>query len=245
MYLSTISIILIALFLCSLTLPVLTYYFAIESAGKSAGLNTYKIRKIQILVFGFLVCLWGLTSILSINGYLYGNSLPPRPILFLVLPLSIYLYILSRKSTTYQKLFKAIKIETLINIHIFRLIGSWFLVMSYYNLLPTGFAVRAGLGDIITAILALCVTQFVFKKKILSIRWAYAWNVFGLIDILSVVVSAIVITTTANANPNSSINVLELTKFPFALIPAFAPAIIVFLHIITFQKLNCISKERY
>jgi len=116
--------------------------------------------------------------------------------------------------------------------------------MSYYNLLPTGFAIRAGLGDIITAISAICVTHYVFKKKTLSIRWAYAWNVFGLLDILSVVVSAIFITITANANPNSSINVLELTKFPFALISAFAPAIIVFLHIITFVKLNSISKER-
>ena len=244
MYLSAISIILIALFLSSLALPLLTNYFAIESAGKSAELNNYEIRNIQILVFGFFICLWVLASILSINGHLYGNTLPPKPILFLVLPLSIFLYVLSRKSKIFQKLFNAIKIETLINIHIFRLIGSWFLVMSYYNLLPTGFAIRAGLGDITTAILALCVTQFVFKKKILSIRWAYAWNVFGLIDILSVVLSAIVITTTANANPNSSINVLELTKFPFALIPAFAPAIIVFLHIITFQKLNSISKER-
>jgi len=106
-----------ALFLSSLALPLLTNYFAIESAGKSAELNNYEIRNIQILVFGFFICLWVLASILSINGHLYGNTLPPKPILFLVLPLSIFLYVLSRKSKIFQKLFNAIKIETLINIH--------------------------------------------------------------------------------------------------------------------------------
>jgi len=115
--------------------------------------------------------------------------------------------------------------------------------MAYHDLLPMGFAMRAGWGDILTGVSALLISYLVFKKKRLSIKWAYAWNIFGLVDILSVVISAIVITATANSEVADKNNVLELTMFPFALIPTFAPAIILFLHIITFKKLGMISNK--
>lgn len=243
MYLSTISIILIALFLSSLVFPLVTFGSVIQSAGKRAGMSFSKIRKIQIWVLGFFICWWGFASFLSISGLLYGNELPPRPIVFLVIPFTLFLFLVVNRNATFTELFEAVEIETLINIHIFRLIGGWFLIMGYLKLLPMGFAMRAGLGDILSGLLALLVSHLVFKKKTLNIKWAYAWNIFGLIDILAVVISAVIITLNANVDPTSPIDVLELTKFPFALIPAFAPALIVFLHVLTFKKLNIIRKQ--
>lgn len=243
MYISTISTGIIVLFIISLAFPLLMYAFAIKSAGKTAGIPSSKIRNIQIGVFGFFVLWWGFASFLAINGHLYGNVLPPRPVLFLVLPLLIFLFFIIKRSATFKKLFDAIKIETLINIHIYRLIGGWFLVMAHYKLLPFGFATRAGWGDILSGVFALLITFLIFKKKTIGIKWAYAWNIFGLIDILTVVISATILTSSAHSNPIEANDIMELTRFPFALIPAFAPASLVFLHIITFEKLNSIRKK--
>ncbi len=243
MYISTISTAIIVLFIVSLAFPLFMYAFAIKSAGKSAGIISSKIRNIQFGVFGFFILWWVFTSFLSINGFLYGNVLPPKPVLFLVLPLILFLFFVIKRSSTFKKLFESIKIETLINIHIYRLIGGWFLIMAYYELLPFGFATRAGWGDILSGIFALLITYLVFKKKILGIKWAYVWNIFGLIDILAVVISATILTSSAHSNPTNANDIMELTRFPFALIPAFAPASLIFLHIITFQKLNLIRKE--
>jgi len=231
------------LFIGSLALPLFVYAFTIKSAGEIAGMPLVQIRKSQILVLGFFIFWWGFASFLSLNGFLYGNSLPPRPVLFLVLPFALFLFLVVKRNATFKRLLAAIKIETLINIHVFRLIGGWFLIMGYYELLPYGFAARAGWGDILTGVLALIVPYLVFTKKLLSIKWAYAWNIFGLLDILTVVSSAVILTSLARSNPTTSNDVMELTRFPFALIPAFAPASIVFLHVITFEKLKLIGKQ--
>ena len=219
------------------------YGLTIKLAGRQAEMDSLTIRKAQFWTLGFFIFWWGFASILSSTGILYGNVLPPRPVLFLVVPFILFLFFVVKRNSVFKQLFRAIKIETLINVHIFRLIGSWFLIMAYHDLLPSGFALRAGWGDIITGISALLITYFVFKRKTLSINWAYAWNIFGLIDILTVVTTATILTSLAYSNPESAVGVLELTKFPFALIPAFAPASIVFLHVITFQKLNEVRKE--
>jgi len=241
MYLSNISVTVIVLFLSSLALPLIIFSTAIKSAGIRANMYSKKIRNIQIIVIGFLITWWLFASFLSLNGALYGNTLPPRPILFLILPLILFLFLVVRKTNTFKILFEAVRIETLIKIHIFRLIGGWFIFMGYHNLLPFGFALRAGVGDILTGILALLISFAVYKKKILHTKWVYAWNIFGLVDILAVIISAAVITSNVNTNPATTMDVLELTTFPFALIPAFAPAIIIFLHIITFQKLSIVK----
>jgi len=243
MYLSTISIYLVVLFVISLLLPLIIFSSAILSAGSAAGMPSAKVSKIQFWVIGFLISWWIYAAYLSISGFLYGNALPPKPVLFLILPLLLFLFFVVKRSCIFKTLFEAVSIETLINIHVFRLIGAWFLVMAYHDLLPMGFAMRAGWGDILTGVSALLISYLVFKKKRLSIKWAYAWNIFGLVDILSVVISAIVITATANSEVADKNNVLELTMFPFALIPTFAPAIILFLHIITFKKLGMISNK--
>jgi len=58
-----------------------------------------------------------------------------------------------------------------------------------------------------------------YPSSILSILFASALDSLALLEILTVVVFAIGITAIAKANPDNSINVLELTKFAFALLP--------------------------
>jgi hypothetical protein len=76
-------------------------------------------------------------------------------------------------------------------------------------------------------------------------RITLVWNIIGFWDIISVLASAVIITKQAIASNTTGI--LEMTKFPFSLIPAFAPATksksIIFLHICIFKKLKMQDKS--
>jgi hydrogenase-4 membrane subunit HyfE len=243
MYISSIPFSLILLFIISMLWPPLMLMRATKKAGVTAGFSKSKIQQIQLIIFAFFI-LWGTyASFLSIQGYLTNNLIPPRAVILLIVPLMLFLFLIVRRNSTFKQLFNAIKPETLINLHVYRFIGGWFLVLFYFNLLPAGFALRAGWGDILTAITAVIITYFVFKKKVLHFRWAYAWNVFGLVDILGVVTSAFLVILESRTAPSAANDILEITRFPFILIPALAPAPLIFLHVITFKKLKSVKKE--
>ena len=70
--------------------------------------------------------------------------------------------------------------EDLIRIHIFRFAGGMFIALYLVDKLPARFALVAGPGDLITAISCYVVAHYVFVKRTSSIKWAYAWNIFGL-----------------------------------------------------------------
>lgn len=129
-----------------------------------------------------------------------------------------------------------IKVEQLVLIHTFRFVGVFFFILYYYNALPKEFAYVGGYGDIITAIFAFPVA-FMLKRKTKNAKTlAYVWGVFGLLDIFSVMGTAVILTKQAMEGNNG--DVLEFGAFPFSWIPAFAPATIVFLHILIFKKLR-------
>ena len=103
-------------------------------------------------------------------------------------------------------------------------------------MLPAQLAIPAGVGDIITAIFAIPVAKAVSQKRSWSTKAVYAWNIFGIIDILVVVISAILVAKKDLLTGKHGD--LELTIFPFVWFPAFAPATILFLHWGVFKKLQ-------
>jgi Co/Zn/Cd efflux system component len=123
-----------------------------------------------------------------------------------------------------------------VKIHVFRLVGVFFIVSWYYNILPKSFALIGGIGDIFAAITAIFVANLIEKKSKNYKKITLIWNIIGFWDIVSVITSAIYITK--QAIDSNSQGILEMTKFPFCLIPAFAPATIIFLHICIFKKLK-------
>ncbi len=110
-----------------------------------------------------------------------------------------------------------------------------------YHLLPGDFAFSAGMGDIITAILALPVAKMVSKGKPGSLKIAYAWNIFGTLDIITLLVIAVI--NAKNPVVAGELGLQEMTIFPFVWFPAFAPATILFLHTTIFRKLQQIKAK--
>ncbi len=201
----------------------------LRQAALDAGLTNQKAQKIQkgMLLFFFLYLAYA--STLALLGVMNFNALPPRAILYAGIPLAVFLFAYVGRTTWYEKLLQAISPEALVRLHIFRLAGAFFILLYAYQTLPARFAFFAGLGDVITAIFAIPVARMVRTKERGWTIALHAWNLFGIMDIVDLLTVAVL--TGANGN------LREMAVFPYVWFPAFAPAMILFLHAAIYRKL--------
>ena len=146
-----------------------------------------------------------------------------------------FLLLVVSNSKLHKTLLQNTTLQSLVQLHLFRLIGVFFLITNAYGAIPTKFAYIAGIGDIATALTSVFVSRAIINKKSYSKPLTIAWNIFGILDIVSVLTTAIL--TTKISIESGSLGVEEMANFPFCLIPAFAPATIIFLHLAIFKKL--------
>ncbi len=214
-----------------------------KQAAINAGLTASKSRNIQFGILGFYIGYLAYVSILSLKGMFDNKSIPPTVMVICAIPLMIILFGIIGRTRLFKKLLRSITLESLITIHVFRLVGVFFIFLYSYRLLPAEFAFSAGMGDIITALLALPLAKMVSKGKSSSIFAVYAWNIFGILDILILLVIATI--EGKKSIITGGLGVREMTIFPFVWFPAFAPATILFLHTIIFKKLHQMRKIKY
>lgn len=234
-YLSTVPVWIIVIFIASFLYAITLIANPVKQAALNAGMSADKSRNIQFSILGFYIMYFAYVSILSLRGVFYIYALPPKVIVFAALPLVIILFVIIGNTRLFKQLLRSITLESLIALHVFRLLGVFFIILYFYRLLPADMAFSSGLGDIITALLALPLAKAVSKRKSWSIKAVYAWNIFGAMDILVLITIAIV--TTRRAMVTGEQGDLEMMRFPFAWFPAFAPATILFLHTVIFRKL--------
>ena len=197
--------------------------------------NKEKAQALWVGIIVFYTLYLTVVGVLSSQEVFLQNEIPPRIILWTALPLFLF-YLLVSRTKWFQYVYEHIKLEQLIGIHVFRFIGVFFFFAYGYDIIPKEFAIIGGGGDILTAILVFPVVYALQKKKAYATKWVVAWNIIGLLDIISVLTSATLITRTAIENGEQG--VLQFGLFPFSWIPAFAPATIIFLHILIFRKLR-------
>lgn len=172
-------------------------------------------------------------------GLFQAVSLPPKILLFTTFPYAILLFGLIEKLSITKQIVEKSTISDLIRLHIFRLIGSTFIIIALYDSLPKSFAFIAGFGDVITAITSIFVVNAINKQKSYAKNLTLVWNTFGLLDIIITAIMANVFTKISI--DTGAMGVDTLAKFPFSLIPAFAPPTIIFLHVLIYRKLKNFS----
>jgi hypothetical protein len=115
--------------------------------------------------------------------------------------------------------------------HVTRFVGFYFLVLHGRGELPWAFAVPGGWGDNVTAAWLLLLVAFV-RPDTRGGRLHYlTWNVFGLLDILGVVLTA---ARLAFEKPGSMRALLEL---PLSLLLTFVVPIIIATHVLMLARL--------
>jgi hypothetical protein len=190
--------------------------------------------------FQFVVSFFGLyflyILLASYNGWFNHIALPPRVLLLTTFPFAFLLFVILANSKVYNTMIENAAIQNIVKLHLFRLIGVFFILLGVHEALPKPFAFIAGIGDVLTAVTSIFVAKVIQNKKSYAKKLTYYWNVFGTVDILFTAIGANVLTKISI--DTGSMGVDSLAFFPFCIIPAFAPPMILFLHWTIFKKLK-------
>ncbi|MDZ7898639.1 MAG: hypothetical protein U5N85_11530 [Arcicella sp.] len=219
------------LFLIAIPFPVFLIAFLARKASPIAKKN-----KVFYSILGFFGVYMLYVTFGSLNGLFSRVFFPPIVLLYTTFPFAIFLFTVVINLAIFKTIFQNATLEDMVKIHIFRLIGVFFVILAYYETLPTFFALVAGFGDIISAIASIFVAKAIKNNKPYAHRLTHIWNTFGLIDIAFTAISAIVLTKISI--DTGSMGVDTLARFPLCFIPAIAPPTIVFLHINIYRKLK-------
>ena len=218
-------------FLIAIPLPFILLSLFIRTEAKRAN---YPVA--FPLVIAFFVLYIAYIVFASLNGWFNHVSLPPRVLLLTTFPYAFLLFGVILNTKAYKTIVANATLESLVKLHIFRLIGVFFILLALHHALPKPFAFIAGIGDVLTAISSIFVAQAIRNKKHYAQKLTYYWNVFGTLDILFTAIAANVLTKISI--DTGAMGVDSLAFFPFCIIPAFAPPTILFLHWAIFQKLK-------
>jgi len=215
------------LFLVAIFFPI----FMIAKLAKKGS----KSNKVCLAVIGFYFVYLTYVSLASFNGWFDEVSLPPKILKLTMIPLLGFLFVVVFNLPIYKKIVDQLLLSDLVGVHIFRLIGSTFLILGFYQALPSSIALIAGLGDVITAVSSVFVAQALQQNKSYARKLTWFWNTFGLLDIIATSATALILTKLSIETGTQGVDALAV--FPFCFIPAFAPATILFLHASVYRKL--------
>ena len=219
------------LFLIAIFFPI----FMIASLAKKGVQNSLRAKNVYFSVVVFYLTYLVYVSFAAFNGWFEEVSLPPIILKFTMIPLLGFLLIVIFNLAIYKSILKNLQLSDLVRIHIFRFIGSFFLILGFYKALPSSISLLAGIGDIFTAVSSLFVAYAIQNNKSYAIKLTWLWNTFGLLDILATSATAFILTKRSIETGSQGVDALAV--FPFCFIPAFAPATIIFLHLTVYRKL--------
>jgi hypothetical protein len=168
--------------------------------------------------------------LLGVSGWLAALR-PPAPQLVLA-ALTIALLVAIRRWAPLRRFVRAVDLRALVLFHLTRFVGFYFLALHARGELPWAFAVPGGWGDNAVAIGAGILVLLVSPHSAWGRRLYLAWNVVGLLDILSVVATA---ARLALAEPGSMRALLEL---PLSLLLTYVVPIIIATHVVMLARLG-------
>jgi hypothetical protein len=233
---TTVPIWVAILFIIAFLAPIFVIANVAKQSALNASLTSTQASSVYKKVIGVLLGFYLYVSITSSLGIYSIDSFPPQAFIFTAVPLLLFYFLYFFRSNLYKQILQGSKLSSLVRIHIFRLVGIFFILAWYYNALPKYFAFVAGLGDIFAAVTAIYVAKLIDQKHKHYKKITLVWNIIGFWDIVNVLVTALVLVKQGIDSGHQTMT--EMVKFPFALIPAFAPATIIFLHIVIFKKLK-------
>jgi hypothetical protein len=179
----------------------------------------------------------------AINGvFRPGGNTPPLVPLAIFLPVIVSAPILLR-SKRIGEMLDAMPTSWLVGLQVYRVLGGIFLVGWARGVIPSLFALPAGIGDVTTGLLALPLAYSLASRNGSAVRGAIAWNVFGLLDFtiavgIGLVTSPGPFQLIVPSVPNTGIGL-----YPTVLIPAFAVPSSILLHVLSLRQLRRASRR--
>ncbi len=146
-------------------------------------------------------------------------------------------------SSNFRRVVRAIPENWLVGVHAIRIGGFAFLALADMKLLPAGFALPAGYGDVSAGLLALSVVSLLARRDPYARPLALAWTAFGLLDLVNAEVSGLILITPYLSSLGAA--GVPLGYFQYVLIiPSFIVPILVTLHIYFLYQLLSVPVAR-
>lgn len=173
--------------------------------------------------------LWFIAAVIS-GYFLVLQRIAPPAVQLVILGLTALVLYIYFRLPGFRDWVDNLDPRAIVQIHLTRFVGVYFLYLFNRGELPYAFAVPAGVGDIVVAILAVGLVVVPLDAARLR-RFLTIWNVIGFFDIILVVITA------ARLNLADPYQLRALTHLPLSLLPTFLVPLIIATHIIIFARL--------
>ena len=184
---------------------------------KSAPGKTVRLILIVWLLLAFVV-----------GGTGWLRPAPAPVIAVTVAVLTASALVACRKIDAISQWLGAVDLRRLVSLHLTRFVGIYFLILAHRGELNPAFARPAGFGDCVVAAGALLL--LIFWRHLNGHALLLVWNMFGLLDILLVVVLAL------RVGWQNWSSMSPLRELPLSLLPMFLVPLIIVSHIFIFMK---------
>lgn len=189
---------------------------------------------VAIVLVAWLATVWTLAA----SGVFQQSlgKIPTLPIA-IALPILLGALVLTR-SRAVGTLLDATPASWLVGLQVYRVLGGMFVVYWIRGSMPAAFALPAGIGDVLTGLLALPAAVWVASGLPIGRRIGIRWNLLGLID-FAIAITMGMLTAPgpaqllARAHPN-----LQIALFPTAMTPAFVVPFSTLLHVLSLRQLQ-------
>jgi hypothetical protein len=139
----------------------------------------------------------------------------------------------------------AVPMPLLIGLNISRVFGAFFLFLAASARLDGPFPISAGWGDVITGVAALPLAIAVARRGTSIHSSIYAWNVFGLVDlVLAVALGTISFNGFALQLIKTGVGSDAIQALPWSMIPTVLVPFYLIVHGIIFAQLRETGRER-
>jgi hypothetical protein len=213
------------------------YSGKVITVSMNNGAGTAGMRASRILTCIFILAWLAASFVGAYFHIFFAPGQPPLSIaLFVVVPIALgeFSYLLS---SAFRAFARSISLRWLTLAHTWRFVGLGF-ILSWFplRLLPAGFGIPEGAGDIAAAALAIPLSSAIHKGTARR-RYFVAWNVFSLIDLVSAITMGVLFSpSNFGILANGGLTTELMVTFPANLIPTFLVPLFILSHLLALAR---------
>lgn len=179
--------------------------------------------------------IWLLAALAAGLAGTFSRGGPPVPLAaFAGLPVLAFLAALAA-SATFRRAVRSLDLRVLTAVQTTRLVGGVFVVLWALGKLPAGFALPAGIGDLLVGATAPLVARFVVPRLPAARRLYVAWTAFGIADLVVAVSSGVLHSASPIGILAGPLTTAMMGTLPMSIIPTFLVPLAVILHVASLQ----------
>jgi hypothetical protein len=214
-------------------------WVALRRSDLRPALRTGTWLAVALPLIAWFVFIWNFAAAGAFDA---RADAPPFLPAAIVLPIIVALPLLMR-SRRIAAAIDAAPASWLIGVQVYRMIGANFLVLwAYGGAIPAVFALPAGIGDVLTGLLALAAALFLASGAPHGRAVAIAWNFLGIADLIT----AVALGAMTSPGPLQLMGFDQpnlLIGYPAVMTPGFAVPLSLILHSLSLWQLRRLGRR--